>query len=655
MKKYCLKKFVSIFLCMFLSLLFMELSFKLIAFHKFGIEVIRVILFDLFYSLLFSFILQYLKTLPIKIIILIINFVYGVYGILQLTFKNLIGNYLSLSASTNNGLNRVSSQIKEFISCIKLQYLILLLPFLFLLLLFIIRRRKYDYKRVTIKTVVIQLVLVFIVYILGYLTLIIPFFQNKKQIKSNLQLYKSPTLIELSLKQFGLIKFLERDIIHMFNNNDSYELVIEKKDSKNNKKNKDENAEVDYTRYINDKDWQNKIDNETNQTIKDVHNYLINQEITDKNEYTGIFEGKNLILVMIEAFDIMAINEELTPTLYKLQTEGWYFDNYYAPIYSCATGESEYIAETSIIPSSTVCTPNSYYYNSYPNSVFNLFNKSDYYTSSYHNWKDEFYERTLLHKQMGSQLYLDHDPLNIINHTGWPSDLELFENSLEYYIDQDKFFTFVITSSTHFPYDYDTYLTQKYWSRVSSLPYSNNVKRYIAKAMELDAGLEFVINSLEEKGKLDDTVLVLFGDHHPLKLSYNEINSASSYDRLENYNIDKLPFIIYNSASDARIISKTASTFDILPTIANLFNLDYDPRDYMGVDLFSDDETIVIFNNGSWITDKCIYEAVNGSIINLASDDVTDEYVQKINKIVNDKFYISDKILTLDYFKYKYD
>lgn len=655
MKKKYLKKYVSIFLLSFICILFIEFAFKIIAFGGMGIEIIRIILFDLFYSLLFAFILQFFKSILAKIFIVLLVFVYGLYGILQLTFKNLIGNYMSLSASTNSGLTRVQSQVKEFISCIKLEYFILLIPFIFLIIYFIVRRRKYEHKKNSLKSIIMKLILIIIVYVLGYLTLVIPFFQNKKQIKSNLQLYKSPTLIELSLKQFGLVKFLERDIINMFSDGDSYELVIDNNGKNTKKTVKDEEMVIDYERHIDDTEWKNKIENETNQTIKDVHNYFINQDITDKNEYTGKFEGKNLVYIMIEAFDIMAINEELTPTLYKLKTEGWYFDNYYAPVYSCATGESEYISETSIIPSSTVCTPNSYENNNYYNSIFNLFNRSNYYTSSYHNWKDEFYGRTTLHKNMGSQLYLDHDPLKIINHTGWPSDLELFQNSLEYYVDKDKFFTFVITSSTHFPYDYDTYLTQKYWDRVKNLPYTNNVKRYIAKAMELDAGINFLMNSLEERGKLDDTVFVLFGDHHPLKMSYNEINSASSYDRLENYNIDKLPFIIYNSASEAKVISKTASTFDILPTVANLFNLDYDPRDYMGTDLFSDKDGIVIFNNGSWITDKCIYKAVSGSFVSLTDEEVTDEYIQKINKIVNDKFYISDKVLTKNYFKYKYE
>ena len=58
---------------------------------------------------------------------------------------------------------------------------------------------------------------------------------------------------------------------------------------------------------------------------------------------TGIFKDKNLILIMVEAFDMIAINEKLTPTLYKLSTEGLNFDNYYTPKYSCTIGESEFI------------------------------------------------------------------------------------------------------------------------------------------------------------------------------------------------------------------------------------------------------------------------------------------------------------------------
>ena len=110
---------------------------------------------------------------------------------------------------------------------------------------------------------------------------------------------------------------------------------------------------------------------------------------------SGVFEGKNLILIMVEAFDLSAIREDVTPTLYRLSKEGWYFDNYYTPKYSCTTGESEFIALTSIIPSSSVCTPNTYRNNNYSRALFQLFNQKGYVSTSYHNWNDEFYERKI--------------------------------------------------------------------------------------------------------------------------------------------------------------------------------------------------------------------------------------------------------------------
>ena len=152
-------------------------------------------------------------------------------------------------------------------------------------------------------------------------------------------------------------------------------------------------------REIDDSKWQELMNSETDESIKQLDEFYMSQNITSKNAYTGIFENKNLILIMIEAFDTIAINEEVAPTLYKMATEGFYFDNYYTPKYSCTTGESEYIGLTSIIPSATVCTPNTYRNNTYTDTIFNLFNNKGYYSSSYHNWNDQYYNRTVLHAE----------------------------------------------------------------------------------------------------------------------------------------------------------------------------------------------------------------------------------------------------------------
>lgn len=639
--------FLKLFLLTFISLIFIEFAFKLIAFKGLlGLELIRIILFSMGSSLLVAFLCSFLKEKFSKIIVLVFIFFVGFYSILQLTFNNLIGNYMSLNASSGGGLSRVVSQIPEFIGAIKLNYLICIIPFILLLIFFIKDKKIIKYEKPIYLRIVFFIIIIVIVKLLGVLSVNLDVFEDRNQIKSNKELYESPTLIELSLKQFGAFKFFERDLMYMFFPKNNYSLNIDKSVNKI--------VEEDYERKIDDTEFKKLIDSETNKDIKELHEYFINKSITPKNEYTGYFKDKNLVLVMIEAFDMIAINEQVTPTLYKMASDGWYFDNYYTPKYSCTTGESEYISETSIIPSSTVCTPNSYINNDYSTSIFNIFKNSGYYVSSYHSWTDEFYSRSKLHANMGSELYLDYKGLEMSNIVGWPLDSEMFNNSYIYYKDKDKFFTFIITSSTHFPYDVDTTVTKKHWDKVKNLDYPDKVKRYLAKSAELDESLKILIENLEKDNKLDDTVIVLFGDHHPLNMESEYLNKYSNIDRYENFNMDRLPFIIYNSELESKKVNKTASTFDILPTLANLFDLEYDPRFYMGIDTFSNEESIVIFTNGSWITDKCLYNSKNNTYKSLNQEELSDEYISNINKIVNDRFYVSNKILNLNYFKYRF-
>ena len=640
--------FLRLFLVTLISLLFIELTFKVIAFKNiFGLELVRIFIFSISASLIVAAITSFLNKKLSKILVSIFVFLVGFYALLQLTFNNLLGNFMSLNASSGGGLSRVVSQIPEFIKSIRFEYLIVFLPFIVLLVLFIKSKSLLVYERPTKLRVILIIIIIIASELLGKLSVNLSIFEDKNQIKSNKDLYRAPTLLSLSLKEFGALKFFERDIIYMINPDDGYSLEIDKSNSEPTV------SEPDYKREIDDSSFKELLNSETNSTIKELHEYFISQNVTPKNEYTGIFKDKNLVLIMVEALDLIAINEELTPTLYKLSKEGWYFDNYYTPRYSCTTGESEYIAETSIIPSSTVCTPNTYVNNNYSTAIFNLFKNSGYYTSSYHSWRDEFYARTKLHKNMGSELYMDYDSLKMSNILGWPLDTEMFNNAYPYYSDKDKFFTFYITSSTHFPYDYDTTVTKKHWDKVKNTDYPDLVKRYMAKAIELDEGIKLLMDKLKNDGKLDDTVIVIFGDHHPLNMPLKYLDEYSSIDRYEDFNMDRLPFIIYNSEEDAKVIEKTSSTFDILPTIANLFDLNYDPRYYMGVDVFSDEETIVIFTNGSWLTDKALYDSSTNTYKSLKGD-LDQKYIESINKKVNDKFYVSNKVLTLDYFKYRF-
>ena len=627
---------------LFISFLIIEMIFHGLTFHTIlEFAFLRIILFTFVMSSFLSFCLSFLKPVYSKMILAFLITFSAIYAMAQLGFYNFMGNYMSLNAASD-GAGRVGDYVVEFIRYIKLPYYMCLIPVVLSLVLLIWKKDFLSYEKWNIKKVIMVVVITLSIHMFSLFTLDISWFQNKNQIKSNKELYKEPTLIELSLRQFGTNRFLWRDFMLMIFPEQEKTPMIDME--------KEEVIvpEPDYNRMINDEEWNEKMNQELDSVVKELDQFFLSQAVTPKNEMTGVFEGKNLILIMVEAFDLSAIREDVTPTLYKLSKEGWYFDNYYTPKYSCTTGESEFIALTSIIPSSSVCTPNTYRNNNYSRALFQLFHDKDYVSTSYHNWNDEFYERKIIHKNMGSSYFYDHDDLKISPVYGWPSDLELMNNAMPYFIDEEKFMSFIITSSTHFPYDIDSTVVNKNWNKVKNLPYSTNIKRYLAKASELDQGLESLMNQLSEKGILDDTVIVIFGDHHPLKMSLSDLNSASSIDRYEDFNEDRLPFIIYNSEQEAKTITKTASTFDILPTLANLFNLDYDPRSYVGKDIFSEDETTVIFTNGSWITDKAMYFSSTGKYKALV-DHLEEDYISKVNQKVNNYFIVSNQILKKDY------
>ena len=638
MRKY----FWNFFLCIFISLTFIELLFKGISFHTiFDFELLRIILFTLTFSLVSSFIFTLFKPLVAKILSCLIVLVMGLYTLLQLNFKNFMGNFMSLSMLGGGGdADRISNEVSTFISSIRLEYYLCFLPLIILIVLFIWKKKWFNYEKPTWKNSLIVIGTIIVVHIISLLTLNVT---PDNQLKDNKELYRFPTLIDISLKEFGTTRFIIRDLFYFIGGSEANNIIDITPPPV-------EEEPTDYTRHIDDSAWQKLIDNEDDKVIKNLHQYYMSQSITDKNEYTGIFKDKNLVLIMVEALDLAAIDPELTPTLYRLTKEGWYFDNYYAPKFSCTTGESEFIALTSIIPSNSVCTPFTYVNNNYSSSIFNLFNHAGYTSTSYHGWSDNYYPRTKLHKNMGSTFY-NSDKLGFSTNGGWTSDLELMKKIYPMFSEDDKFFSFVITVSMHFSYEFDDATTRKNWNQVKNLDTDITMKRYLAKAIEFDQSLEYLISSLEKDNKLDDTVIVLFGDHHPYNLDFDYLAERSPIDRYEGLNEDRMPFVIYNNTVDAQVISKTASSFDILPTLANLFDLNYDPRYYIGKDIFSDEETIALFPTGSWVTDKAIYIASKNDY-ELKDNQVNEDYIKNINKILSNKFTASDNTLKKDYFKY---
>lgn len=397
-----------------------------------------------------------------------------------------------------------------------------------------------------------------------------------------------------------------------------------------------------------DIDFSTLIANEENQEMKEMHKYFENVEPTAKNDYTGKFKGYNLIFITAEGFSPYAVNQEVTPTLYKLVNEGYNFTNFYTPFWEVSTTDGEYVACTGLIPKSGVWSFQQSADNYLPFVMGNQFRKLDYKTLAYHNHSYSFYDRHLTHPNMGYDYKGLGNGLNVKK--TWPeSDLEMMEKTVSEYIDKQPFHAYYMTVSGHLQYTFTgNYIAHKNKKYVKDLPLSDQGKAYLATQIELDKALEYLLLQLEDSGIADKTLIALSADHYPYGLELETMDEFAGHKVDENFELYRSQFIIYTKGMESETIDKPASSLDIIPTLSNLLGLEYDSRLLMGKDIFSDSDPLVLFLNKSFITDKGSYNSLTGDF---DGEEVVDSYINAISSIVQQKFYYSMKILDNDYYR----
>lgn len=405
-------------------------------------------------------------------------------------------------------------------------------------------------------------------------------------------------------------------------------------------------------------DWEKVIEQETNEKIKSIHQYFASQSPTLQNEYTGKFKGKNLIVFVAEAFSPLAIDKELTPTLYKLYEEGFQFTNFYTPLFPVSTADGEYMTDTSLIPKEGVWSVYRVKDNYMPFSYANQFKKLGYTTQSYHNNTYTYYKRNDYMKAMGFDRYTacGNGLEKKINCKIWPqSDLEMIEATTEDYLSKEHFLTYYMTVSGHLQYTkLGNMMVTKNWNLVKNLNLSDKAKSYLAANIEFDRALEELLKRLKETGHLNDTVISITGDHYPYGLELDEINELSTYKRDKDFEIHRMPFLLWSNDLNGPIpVEKVGSSLDVVPTLYNLFGISYDSRLLMGRDLLSDSEPVVVFANRSFITDKGRFNTVGRKYTGEKLDD-EEEYIQRISAIVYNKFKYSSMVLEEDYYRKLY-
>lgn len=614
-------------------LIYYELLFALLMFDNFNKETI---ISNFIYILFSSFVITLLTSLfnekINKIFNYIIYFIISLLFAAQFTIKSFLDSFFSFSMF---GIaDQVTSFMGEVFNAIfyNLYGIILFfIPFI----LFIVFRKKFDFN--ILKEEKKYLLLQIILIPLSICSYRLYLNTEKNETLSIYDLYYNINNPNLAIQKLGVLSSAYLDVKRSIF---GFEEKI--KDIK-------EEPVVEEPKEVVYEDNKLEIVLEDN-TPEVIKSYIENTIPSKKNEYTGLFEGKNLVFVVAESYSEIAVTPELTPTLYKLTHSGFVFKNFYVPYYLSTIG-GEFQALTGLFPDSSILSTWRNGTTSFPYGLATTFKNKGYNTYAYHNNSGYFQDRNKYLKSIGFDNFKAcYMGLNI-NCEIWPqSDIEMIDKTYTDYIDSDvPFLAYYMTVSGHFDYTFnDNYIASKNREFVKDLPYSEKPRAYIACNIELDRALESLINKLEEKDKLDDTVIVMLADHYPYNLSLNEVNEISSYERDSLFEINHNSLVLWNNKIETKEIEKYGMSMDVIPTIYNLFGIDYDSRLFAGTDLFSDKEGLVILGNRSWITNKGKY---NSSTSSFTGDD-SSEYIEYINNIVQNKAAFSKGIFTNNGYKY---
>ena len=318
----------------------------------------------------------------------------------------------------------------------------------------------------------------------------------------------------------------------------------------------------------------------------------------EDNEMSGLFAGKNLILVQLEAIDTWMLTEDYMPSLWALKEQSIDFTRHYTPAYITAgTFNTEFMVNSGLLPAESGVPVTVYTQNAFPNSLAHLFRQAGYAAQSFHGSEGGVYNREAVHKNLGYEQY-------------WSgSDMEMENYMLDRYLingygemtEQAPFFSFVITFSGHGPYGPSNPIGLEHQAQADAVAARDEEEyRYaVAHAMETDLFIQELVERLEADGLMESTVLIFYADHYNYYLMNDplnmEIKGVDTYNQLSHTN-----WFICGGGVGAEQVDKVTSSLDMAPTIANLFGLEADYTAYLGSDAFGPDGGYVFFPDNSW-------------------------------------------------------
>lgn len=666
---------LSLFLYFAFSVIYMELVFHICFFDKITAEILLTLLFPVCIAMIPAAICAILPEKISKVMAIIFSmFILVLFGV-QAVYCQVFKTFFAFSLVSEAG--NVGQFHDMIFKAIAAQWLTLLLLFVPLLYLCIFGRKQLSFGIIEWQIPVVSIVFAILLHIslLGVMRL------YGTEYYSPYDLYHNDLVLDFSVEKLGILTTMRLDLKKLLFGSDGGDglglEIIDQSTTTSEEATTDETTTseqqggtdiptkpieeildyvLDTSPNILSIDFTTLAENEDKKAIKDLHTYFSNSMPTNKNEYTGMFEGYNLIKITAEAFSTLAINEEVSPTLYKLANSGFVFNNFYNASWWASTTDGEYAACMGLIPKSGF---GSFRYtgknkSSLPFSMGNMLTELGYVTYAYHNnHQFNYYGRNLSHPNMG---YIYKGPgYGFDLRKTWPeSDLEMIEATLPDYINSVPFHAYYMSISGHANYTFTgNYMAKKNKALVDNLDYSTECKAYLACQAELDKALEKLISELDKAGLLETTVIVLSGDHYPYSLAKESIDELAGHEVEENFELYKSTLILWSgSMEEPVVIDKPCSSIDIMPTLCNLFGIEYDSRLYIGKDILSDSDPIVVFSNRSFITDKVMYNTKTKETIMLTDEELPEKYVSNMQKVVTNMFKISAAIVENNYYSY---
>lgn len=426
---------------------------------------------------------------------------------------------------------------------------------------------------------------------------------------------------------------------------------------------------------------------------KTFDEYFDGKDEVQTNEYTNVFEGKNVIVIHAESMMRNAMNLsfndiEVTPTLNKLSKEGMYFSNFYSQVSVGTSSDSELTYNTSLMPTKSGTAFVSYSDRDYI-STPKLLKEKGYYTFSMHANNADFWNRRAMHKSLGYDRFFSKTDYKVTkeNTIGLGlSDKEFFKQSIskikKIAEKNDKWYGLSIMLSNHTPFSdvekYGEYLVDIKGTETKedgtteevTYPYMEGTKlgNYFKSIHYADSALGEFINELDEAGLLENTIIVLYGDHDARlpRADYNKLYNYNmetheflteedpNYKEYDSFQYEvgrRVPFIIWSKDMVGTDLNKEITNvmgmYDVMPTLGNM--LGFHNKYALGHDIFNINENnIVVFPNGNWVTNKMYYNSQKAAYLPLSDDPISEEEISNNSEYANKLLDVSNDIIVFD-------